>query len=144
MLAGGISMGLSFGTVDGIALSTVSEEKSGMAAGLLNTFRLGSEAIAITIFAAIFTATLYTHLFSVGVTLVGTEHLFVWLNAIAEGHMNIDLSSFGVTSIATQQYAAQQAIIGYDKAFHVTLWVMGGIGVILTAWILMLLKSSQK
>jgi hypothetical protein len=38
MLAGGISMGLSFGTVDGIASSAILEEKSGMAARLLNTF----------------------------------------------------------------------------------------------------------
>lgn len=143
MLAGGISMGLSFGTVDGIALSIIPEEKSGMAAGLLNTFRLGSEAVAITVFAAVFTIALYAHLSSVGVTLVGSEHLSAWLNAIAEGHVNVSLSAFGVNTMAAQQYATQQAIIGYDKAFHVALWVMSGIGVLLTAWILILLKSRQ-
>ncbi len=144
MLTGGIAMGLSFGTVDGIALSMIPEEKSGMAAGLLNTFRLGSEAIAITIFAAVFTIVLYKNLSAVGVTLVGTEHLYAWLNAVAEGHINVSLNSFGSTSITVQKYATQQAIIGYDKAFHITLWVMGGIGVILTIWILMLLKSSHQ
>jgi MFS family permease len=143
MLAGGISMGLSFGMIDGIALSTISEEKSGMAAGLLNTFRLGSEAIAITIFSAVFTTALYAHLSSVGVTIVGAEHLSEWLNTIAKGNINFNLSSFNLTNI-TQQYAVQQAIIGYDKAFHITLWVMGVIGVLLTAWILMLLKTSHK
>jgi MFS family permease len=143
MLTGGIAMGLSFGTVDGIALGIIAPEKSGMAAGLLNTFRLGSEAIAITIFAAVFTSALYAHLSSVGVSLVGPEHLSAWLNAIAEGHVNVSLSSFGNGSLAAQQqYATQQAIVGYDKAFHDTLWVMGAIGVILTAWILVLLKSA--
>ncbi|NNM59249.1 MAG: MFS transporter [Legionellales bacterium] len=143
MLTGGIAMGLSFGTVDGIALSIIPAEKSGMAAGLLNTFRLGSEAIAITIFAAIFTTALYANLSSVGLALVGPEHLSAWLNAIAEGHVNVSLNSFGaISTAAQQQYATQQAIIGYDKAFHITLWVMGGIGVILSAWILILLKSS--
>jgi MFS family permease len=143
MLMGGISMGLSFGTVDGIALSTIPAEKSGMAAGLLNTFRLGSEAIAITIFASIFTTALYANLHSVGITLVGTEHLSTWLNAVAEGHVNASLSLFKEMSVTAQQYATQQAIVGYDKAFHVTLWVMAGIGVALTAWILKLLKSPR-
>lgn len=143
MLTGGIAMGLSFGTVDGIALSIIPVEKSGMAAGLLNTFRLGSEAIAITIFAAVFTTALYANLSSVGLALVGPEHLSAWLNAITEGHVNVSLSSFGdISTAAQQQYATQQAIIGYDKAFHTTLWVMGGIGAILTAWILLLLKPS--
>jgi len=144
MLMGGIAMGLSFGTVDGVALSIIPEEKSGMAAGLLNTFRLGSEAIAITIFASVFTSTLYANLSSVGVTLVGTEHLSAWLNAIAEGHVKVSLNSFRETNIALQQYATQQAIISYDKAFHITLWVMSGIGVILTTWILKLLKSPSR
>ncbi len=144
MLTGGISMGLSFGTVDGIALSTISEEKSGMAAGLLNTFRLGSEAIAITIFASIFTTSLYSHLSSIGGALVGVDYLSAWLNAIAAGHIDLNLNSFGVNDASKQTYATQQAIIGFDKAFHVTLWVMGGIGVVLTAWILNLLKSSSK
>ena len=141
MLTGGIAMGLSFGTVDGIALSTIPPEKSGMAAGLLNTFRLGSEAIAITIFASVFTIALYTNLSTVGVSVVGAEHLSTWLNTIAEGHLNVNLNTFGQTSSTAQQYATQQATIAYDKAFHITLWVMSVIGVILTAWILLLLRS---
>lgn len=50
MLITGAGMGLSAGLVDGQALAMVEEEKAGMAAGFLNTLRLGSEAIAVAVF----------------------------------------------------------------------------------------------
>ncbi|MER7171161.1 MFS transporter [Streptomyces mesophilus] len=50
MLVTGAGMGLSAGLVDGQALGLVEPEKAGMAAGFLNTLRLGSEAIAVAVF----------------------------------------------------------------------------------------------
>ena len=41
----GAGYGLAAGLVDGLALQVIPGEKAGMGAGLLNTFRLGSEAI---------------------------------------------------------------------------------------------------
>ncbi|RKT84889.1 Major Facilitator Superfamily protein [Saccharopolyspora antimicrobica] len=47
LIALGVGLGLNFGLVDGAALAAVDVEKTGTAAGLLNTVRLGSEALAI-------------------------------------------------------------------------------------------------
>ncbi|WP_180990169.1 MFS transporter [Streptomyces noursei] len=43
----GVGLGLNFGLVDGAVLTVVAPDATGTAAGLLNTLRLGSEAVAI-------------------------------------------------------------------------------------------------
>jgi MFS family permease len=53
LLLVGSGMGLSAGLVDGIALSVVDHHEVGRAAGILNTFRLGSEAIAVAIYGSL-------------------------------------------------------------------------------------------
>ncbi|WP_211116304.1 MFS transporter [Glycomyces buryatensis] len=53
MLITGAGMGLSAGLVDAQALAQVEPAKSGMAAGFLNTLRLGSEAIAVAVFGSL-------------------------------------------------------------------------------------------
>ncbi|GAA2976587.1 MFS transporter [Streptomyces drozdowiczii] len=50
MLLTGAGMGLSAGLVDARALALVDPAKAGMAAGFLNTLRLGSEAVAVAVF----------------------------------------------------------------------------------------------
>ncbi|MGW2471571.1 MFS transporter [Streptomyces sp. NPDC001665] len=50
MLLTGAGMGLSAGLVDAQALALVDPAKAGMAAGFLNTLRLGSEAVAVAVF----------------------------------------------------------------------------------------------
>ncbi|GGU72808.1 MFS transporter [Kitasatospora aureofaciens] len=50
MLVTGAGMGLSAGLVDGQALALVDPAKAGMAAGFLNTLRLGSEAVAVAVY----------------------------------------------------------------------------------------------
>ncbi|MGG2463147.1 MFS transporter [Streptomyces sp. RGM 3693] len=47
LLVLGVGLGLNFGLVDGAVLTVVAPESTGTAAGLLNTLRLGSEAVAI-------------------------------------------------------------------------------------------------
>jgi MFS family permease len=53
MLITGAGMGLSAGLVDGQALELVEPAKAGMAAGFVNTLRLGSEAIAVAVFGSL-------------------------------------------------------------------------------------------
>ncbi len=53
MLVTGAGMGLSAGLVDGQALDVVDPAKAGMAAGFLNTLRLGSEAIAVAVYGSV-------------------------------------------------------------------------------------------
>lgn len=50
----GAGFGLQAGLIDGEALAQVSENEAGMGAGWLNTVRLGSEAIAVSMFGSLF------------------------------------------------------------------------------------------
>lgn len=54
----GMGMGMSAGLVDGEALGCVGPHETGMAAGLLNTFRLGSEAVAVALYGSLLSASL--------------------------------------------------------------------------------------
>ncbi|MGX2972856.1 MFS transporter [Helicobacter sp. T3_23-1059] len=49
----GVGMGLHAGAIDNLALSSVEEGKSGFAAGVLNCFRLGSEAVGVALYGAL-------------------------------------------------------------------------------------------
>lgn len=49
----GVGMGLHAGAIDGIALSLVEEDKTGLAAGILNTFRLGSETTGVALYGSL-------------------------------------------------------------------------------------------
>ncbi|MFI6519158.1 MFS transporter [Spirillospora sp. NPDC050679] len=55
MLVTGAGMALAAGLVDGRALDLVAPEKAGMAAGFLNTLRLGSEAVAVAAYGSLLT-----------------------------------------------------------------------------------------
>ncbi|MFG2869503.1 MFS transporter [Streptomyces sp. NPDC048338] len=52
LLVAGVGVGLIMGVLDGAAVSTVPPERAGMAAGMFNTIRLASEAIAAVIMVA--------------------------------------------------------------------------------------------
>jgi MFS family permease len=53
LLMTGLGAGISFGVGDGTAMSLVEPERAGMAAGFLNTMRIGSEAIVIAVYGAV-------------------------------------------------------------------------------------------
>ncbi|MCQ4209337.1 MFS transporter [Streptomyces longispororuber] len=53
MLVTGAGMGLSAGLVDGQALALVPPGQAGMAAGFVNTLRLGSEAVAVAVYGSV-------------------------------------------------------------------------------------------
>ncbi|MFE2747502.1 MFS transporter [Streptomyces scopuliridis] len=52
LLVAGVGVGLIMGVLDGAAVSTVPPERAGMAAGMFNTIRLASEAIAAVVMVA--------------------------------------------------------------------------------------------
>ncbi|WP_327269319.1 MFS transporter [Streptomyces sp. NBC_01218] len=82
MLVTGAGMGLSAGLVDGQALGMVEPAKAGMAAGFLNTLRLGSEAIAVAVFGSVLASLTVGHS---GDDPVGTYnsafHTLLWVMA---------------------------------------------------------------
>ncbi|MFE0177542.1 MFS transporter [Streptomyces sp. NPDC059002] len=55
MVVTGAGMALAAGLVDGQALALVDPAKAGMAAGFLNTLRLGSEAVAVALYGSVLT-----------------------------------------------------------------------------------------
>ncbi|NAW87326.1 MFS transporter [Photobacterium halotolerans] len=81
----GTGMGLSAGLVDGEALSCVEPGDTGMAAGLLNTFRLGSEAIAVALYGSFISSAL-TALVTEQLTDFTTADQGDWVTAMASGN----------------------------------------------------------
>ncbi|WP_431036064.1 MFS transporter [Streptomyces sp. P6-2-1] len=102
MLVTGAGMGLSAGLVDGQALAMIEPAKAGMAAGFLNTLRLGSEAIAVAVFGSVLASLIASH---------------------GSG------SGPGASS--------------YDDAFHVLLWVMAGVCLLLGALVVSLAREGR-
>ncbi|NJA56962.1 MFS transporter [Streptomyces sp. NEAU-H3] len=101
MLVTGAGMGLSAGLVDGQALAMIEPAKAGMAAGFLNTLRLGSEAIAVAVFGSV-------------------------LASLAAS----DGSGSGTSS--------------YNDAFHVLLWVMAGVCLLLGLLVVSLARGGDR
>ena len=103
----GIGMGLAAGLVDGEALSCIDEREVGMAAGLLNTFRLGSEAIAVAIYGS-----LLSSMVSAMVRMQFEQDITVELiNTISSGNFE---------EFELDSPSLNQATIIYDHAFVTT------------------------
>lgn len=62
MMIAGLGFGLPIGLVDAQALAAVPAHKSGTAAGVLNLFRIGGEAIFVAAYAALLSAAIHSHL----------------------------------------------------------------------------------
>lgn len=77
LLLVGTGMGLSAGLVDGIALSIVQPSETGRAAGILNTFRLGSEAIAVAIYGSLMSSGIYHAMSSKFSNTIYAEKIFI-------------------------------------------------------------------
>lgn len=102
LLLAGLGAGVAFGIADGLALSLVAPERAGMAAGFLNTMRLGSEAIVISVFGAVL------------VSLVGTRVPSHGLAArVAAG----DLGGGDRVRLAA----------AFTHSLHVTLWGLAAV-----------------
>lgn len=127
----GTGMGLSAGLVDGLALSIVSEEEVGRAAGILNTFRLGSEAIAVAIYGA-----LMTHEIQNGLTnkILNSEEAIKKITS--------NLISGNVPKHVSSSVARTFSQI-YQSSFSHTVIVLFIISAILSTAIIMLIKLNK-
>ncbi|WP_275629364.1 MFS transporter [Pseudomonas sp. 273] len=144
LLLVGIGMGLSAGLVDGLALKTVPEPQAGMAAGLLNTFRLGSEAVAVALYGSLLATFLGQQLGPrIAPALDGPGSLRQWLDATAAGNLD------GPAQASADLLQALQPLLlaGYDQAFHGVLWVLAGIVLVLSlviAWLVRPLRAQER
>ncbi len=141
LLLVGAGMGLSAGLVDGMALATVPEQKVGMAAGLLNTFRLGSEAIAVAFYGSLLATLLRNKLpDTLSAYTDDAGVLTKWIDDVAAG--NLDTPMQGVA--AAQADAMQGLFItAYDGAFHSVLWVLAAVIFGLTLLISYLIRQRK-
>lgn len=138
MLLLGCGMGLSAGLVDGMALKMVPAEKAGMAAGLLNTFRLGSEAVAVALYGSLLATLLGDAAHGALTTLSSNaEQIHGWINAAAAGN----LAAPAPMALASQLQSI--LIKGYDQAFHGVLWLLAAIILLLTGLIAWLIRPAM-
>lgn len=142
LLLAGTGMGLSAGLVDGLALKTVPEAKAGMAAGMLNTFRLGSEAIAVALYGSLLATLLERHLHTPLAPLApDATTLQSWINDVAAGNPGTVLRA-----VAAGQTAELPSLLaaGYNSAFQGVLWILAAIIAVLSALILRLGHPCRK
>ncbi|MFD5710153.1 MFS transporter [Streptomyces pharetrae] len=128
MLVTGAGMGLSAGLVDGQALEIVAPEKAGMAAGFLNTLRLGSEAIAVAIYGSLL-ATLLASRMREGIgDHPGAGDPVTVANEVAGGNLT---GPAGAVDASARAGFTDFLVRSYDSAFHTILWILTGICLVL-------------
>ncbi|WP_236240849.1 MFS transporter [Streptomyces sp. CC228A] len=128
MLVTGAGMGLSAGLVDGQALENVAPEKAGMAAGFLNTLRLGSEAVAVAVYGSMLATAIGA---KIGTGIDGFPDAgdpAGIANQVAGG----DLAAAAERVAADQRDRFADFLTGaYDSAFDTLLYVLAAVCLVL-------------
>lgn len=127
----GSGMGLSAGLVDGIALSVVSAHEVGRAAGILNTFRLGSEAIAVAIYGSLMSTGIFHALASKPVPEGVTANQF--LADVVSGN--------AFASASAEQTDWLESV--YTQAFSNTLLVMLIISLVISFSVVLMIRCKK-
>lgn len=138
MLLVGIGTGLGAGLVDGRALGNVDPAQSGLAAGFLNTLRLGSETVAIALYGALLATQLHAVVAPKLQSFATAAPLGAIVNDVASGNLASPLAA-----VAPQEAAAFKAFMtaSYDTAFHWVMTILTGICLVLSALIVTLLRG---
>ncbi|MFG2974865.1 MFS transporter [Streptomyces sp. NPDC048331] len=140
MLVTGAGMGLSAGLVDGRALELVDPAKAGMAAGFLNTLRLGSEAIAVAVYGSVL-ATVLRGRVEDG---IGGHHGAAQADRVADRAAGGDLARATELSGAVDTEGFTRFLArSYDSAFHTVLWGLTAVCAVLCAVIATLLRGGS-
>ncbi|MBB1154456.1 MFS transporter [Amycolatopsis dendrobii] len=136
----GIGIGISFGVMDGAAVSAVDPARVGMAAGMFNTVRLGGEATGIAVVGAMLAGV-------TGAKIAGRTGGFdtryraqELANMVNQGDMATATSSVSPSA----RPAFQELLSGaYTNALHIVLWSLAGLCA-LAALILLVLDRPDK
>jgi MFS family permease len=141
LLLVGAGMGLSAGLVDGQAIDRVGPHQAGMAAGVLNTLRLGGEAVAVAVYGALLAtvlrATLHDDLARFGLP-DGTADRVVDTVASGDADGPARLVAGPVRDAFVRTLAE-----GYDAAFHVVLWILTGVTLVLALLVARLVREPR-
>ena len=116
----GCGMGLHAGTIDRLALSSIDSKNTGFAAGVLNSFRLGSEAVGVALYGA---------LMPIFITTNSGDSLRPYVSIIASGNLD------SIESLNLQS----EALHVYLQAFFITIGILGILSLILSfiVWVLL-------
>ncbi|NAX48890.1 MFS transporter, partial [Photobacterium halotolerans] len=136
----GIGMGMSAGLVDGEALSCVDPNEIGMAAGLLNTFRLGSEAVAVAVYGSLLSSTL-SEIVPENLNMFGLQNISEWINSITAGNFAAMIEG---TSGLDQDLLLKEVIATYNHAFTTTNIVLGAIALLVSFMVIGFLRKETK
>jgi predicted MFS family arabinose efflux permease len=128
----GAGMGLSAGLVDGIALSIVDEQEVGRAAGILNTFRLGSEALAVAIYGSLLASGIL-QAFKSDDKILDIAKTRQFISQIISGNV--------VNNTNSSYYAGITEI--YQQSFESTLLVLMIISLIVSIMIIRLIRKDK-
>lgn len=135
----GAGMGISSGLVDSQVLQTVPDEKAGMAAGLLNTVRLGSEAIAVAVYGALLVGFLHRRI-SHGLGGYTSANFEPVVSGLATGNLRAAEQASGKTASSS---LADFLIRSYDGSFHTILLVLTAICLGFSLVIIVLLRPQR-
>nr|WP_262987073.1 MFS transporter [Streptomyces sp. CBMA156] len=151
MLVTGAGMGLSAGLVDGQALALADPAKAGMAAGFLNTLRLGSEAVAVAVYGSAL-ATVLGGRIADGIgahpgAAGGADRTaeVTDVAAVTDRAAGGDFAGAAELSGATDRHAFTDFLAhAYDSAFHSVLWGLAVVGAVLSVAIAFLLRDGGR
>ncbi|MEU6577546.1 MFS transporter [Streptomyces sp. NPDC046805] len=140
MFVTGAGMGLSAGLVDSQALALVDPAKAGMAAGFLNTLRLGSEAVAVAVYGSALATVLGTRVKDGIGDYAGASHA----DRVADQAAGGDLARATEVSGAADAKAFTHFLAqSYDSAFHTILWGLAAVCLVLCAVVAALLRGGS-
>ncbi|MFE4976266.1 MFS transporter [Kitasatospora sp. NPDC056651] len=135
MLVTGAGYALAAGLVDGQALELVAPERAGMAAGFLNTMRLGSEAVAVAVYGSLLATVIGGRTRDGIAGQAGAGDPATVAGTVASGNIS---GPAGQVAEAQRGSFTDLLVHAYDGAFHTVLWVLGGICLVLLALVVAL------
>ncbi|TPG83205.1 MFS transporter [Pseudomonas mandelii] len=140
MLLVGAGTGLCAGLADGQALGNVAPEKSGLAAGFLNTLRLGSETIAIAFYGSLLATNLHKVMSADLPDFATALDIKLLANTVATGNLTTPLQMVDASHAELFRTFMDSS---YNASFHSVMLVLIGICILLSIVIIKLLSPSE-
>lgn len=121
----GAGIGISFGVMDGAAVSSVEPNRAGMAAGMFNTMRLAGEAVGIAVVGALLVNSTRSHLGNQLNAFSGPygHHPAALAAALNQGQLAAPQATVPQPAQAAFHHVAASA---YTSGLHTALWIMAG------------------
>lgn len=141
LLVIGTGVGISFGLLDGAALSAVDSSRAGMAAGMFNTMRLTGEAVAIAGMGALLVTLTRRELTG---TLDGFGPYAQDVGTVANRAAQGEIAAAAANVPGGQQSAFVDVVSGaYTDAFHTVLWILAAVCAVGAPAIVALLRERR-